>query len=246
VTNYIGGLVVERRERRLSRLPLHDAFDEVYRHGMWKQGRSLSGLGSEGIVAERYAALVRTYAARHNLRSVLDAGCGDFSVGALLASGFESYTAVDVSPHIIEMNRRRYSGPAWKNVRFAAVDLTESIFPSADLVLIRQVLQHLTNVQIERILKNLEASQWRRALITEDVHDFQHRDSPIVDLPSHSVRTRRSLGSGVFVDTAPFNRRARRIATIPSSEGEGEDRGGLLVFEFSRDPSVKAVDNRTV
>ena len=42
---------------------------------------------------------------------------------------------------------------------------------SADLVLIRQVLQHLTNEQISRILANLEASEWRHALITEEIGD---------------------------------------------------------------------------
>jgi len=238
LTNNIGGLLVAHRERQLSQLPLDEAFDAVYRRGMWKQGRSLSGLGSEGSAAEMYAAIVRDYAATHNLRSVLDAGCGDFSVGALLAGGFESYTAIDVSPHIIEIDKRRYSGAAWRHVEFAAVDLTTSQFPPADLVLIRQVLQHLTNSQIERILRNLEASTWRRALITEDVHDLLKIESPNVDLPSHSVRTRRSLRSGVFIDRPPFSRRARRLEIIPTPENDGHDGGGLLVFELLPDRAL--------
>jgi SAM-dependent methyltransferase len=230
----ISRLMVEHRERRLGRLPLREAFDEVYKRGLWKQGKSLSGVGSEGLLAERYVALVRSYAIKHDLRTVLDAGCGDFSIGSKLAGNFERYTAVDVSQHIIEIDKRRYSDSNWRNVSFNVADLTTTRFPAADLVLIRQVMQHLTNLQIESILANLEASSWRRALITEDVHDPHHNQRPNIDLPSHSVRTRRSLGSGVFIDRPPFNRQANRIATIYPSEDGQHQSGGLLIIELIR------------
>jgi SAM-dependent methyltransferase len=239
----IGKLMVARRERYLGRLPLHEAFDKVYERGLWKQGKSLSGVGSEGFLAERYITLVRDYAVKYDLRTVLDAGCGDFSVGSQLAANFERYTAVDVSGHIIEINKRRYSGPKWENVTFSTADLTATPFPAADLVLIRQVMQHLTNLQIEKILANLDASSWRRALITEDVYDPLRNQSSNIDLPSHSVRTRRSLGSGVFIDRPPFNREANRIATIYSTEDGRQESGGLLVIELIRggSPSTAAL-----
>jgi hypothetical protein len=208
----------------------------VYKRGLWKQGNSLSGVGSEGVLAERYVAFVLNYARARGLRSVLDGGCGDFSVGSKLAPAFVRYSAMDVSSHIIDINRRRYSGPDWQHVRFAVADMTTDDMPAADLVLIRQVLQHLTNSQIEKILRNLEAGRWRRALISESVHDPANNQVPNLDLPSHSVRTRASLGSGVFIDRPPFNRPARRIATLYASEDGTAQPGGLLVFEFCRDP----------
>jgi len=243
--NRLGRLMVERRERYLGRLPLNQAFDEVYKRGMWNQGESLSGVGSEGFQAERYVALVRDYAARYQLRTVLDGGCGDFSVGSRLASSFDRYTAIDVSPRIIAIDQSRYGGSEWQHVSFSVADLTEAPFPAADLVLIRQVLQHLTNSQIEKVLLNLEASKWRRVLITEDVHDPMHNTTPNLDLPSHSVRTRRFMGSGVFVDRPPFSREANRVAIIysgedgrPPSDDAEQRSGGLLVLELSRDAAV--------
>jgi len=231
----VGQHRIARRERTLGELPLAQAFDEVYRRGMWKQGRTASGTGSEGVLAERYVAFVRAYAAKYNLRSVLDGGTGDFSIGSQLAPSFERYTAIDVSPRIIKINWERYSAAMYPNVRFMAADLTTSALPTADLVLIRQVLQHLTNAQIEMILRNLEASHWRRALITEDVHDPVRNPVPNLDLPSHTVRTRTSLGSGVFLDKPPFRRAANRLAIIYASKDGTEQPNGLLVLEMSRD-----------
>ena len=231
VKHFIGNLLIQRRERRLSQMSIPEAFDEVYRGGMWKQGNAPSGVGSEGRMAERYVQLVLDYASAHNLRTAVDAGCGDFSIGSLLAGKFARYIAFDVSPLIIDINKRRYADLTRENVSFDVADMTSTTFPRADLILVRQVLQHLTNTQIERILKNLEASDWRRVLITEEVYDPRSNDLPNLDLPSHTVRTRVSLGSGVFVDEEPFNRRAKRIAIIDSER----PLCGLLVTELSRD-----------
>lgn len=198
---------------------------------------SLSGVGSEGVLADRYIHLVLGYAEQHRLGAVVDGGCGDFSVGSRLAPSFERYIALDVSPHIIGINQKRFAGlTSQGRVSFAVADMTATTFPPTDLILIRQVLQHLTNAQIERILVNLEASQWRRVLISESVCDPENGQRPNIDLPSHSVRSRGSLGSGVFIDREPFSRRARRLTTIPIGGGAGETTGGgLMIFELTRD-----------
>jgi hypothetical protein len=235
ITREIGSMLVERREKQLGQLSLRDAFDEVYKQRMWKQGDADSGVGSEGLPAERYISLVKEYAASHRLRTVVDGGCGDFRVGSQLAPNFERYTALDVSPHIVALNNQRYADLVRKNVTFATADMTAATFPHADLVLIRQVLQHLTNAQIGKILANLFASDWRRVLITESVHAPDDNPSPNLDLPTHTVRTRTSLGSGVFLDKPPFSLPARRIATIYSTANGRVERGGLLVMELSRD-----------
>jgi hypothetical protein len=200
---------------------------------MWRQGNNYSGLGSEGLLADRYVKLVLDYAAKNKLRTVVDGGCGDFSVGSRLAPNFDRYMALDVSPLIIQINKHRYADLTTQHVSFSVADMTSTVFPQADLILIRQVLQHLTNEQIERVLKNLEASDWRRVLITEEVYDPRNNQIPNLDLPSHTVRTRVSLGSGLFIDKEPFNRSANRVAIIDDvCEGP---QVSLLVFELIRD-----------
>jgi hypothetical protein len=230
----IGNLLARHRERRLGRLPIQEAFDEVYRRGMWKHGRCYSGPGSEGPLADRYVGLVLDYAATHKLRTVVDGGCGDFSVGSRLAPSFDRYLALDVSPVILKINQQRYADLSRRHVSFEFADMTSTTFPRADLILIRQVLQHLTNRQVEQILTTLEASDWRRALITEDVCNPRYDPIPNLDLPSHTIRTRTSLNSGVFIDRAPFNRPAKRMAFIDGVAAGERSQSGLLVFELIR------------
>jgi hypothetical protein len=237
----IGNLKRSRERRIVTQLPIQEAFDEVYKKGLWGRGGDAnSGPGSEGVFADRYVAFVQDYAAKHKLRTVVDGGCGDFLVGSRLAPGFDRYTALDVSPFIIDINKRRYAqDSALQHVTFGVADMTAATFPPADLILIRQVLQHLTNAQIEQVLRNLEASTWRRALITEDVCDPANRPTPNVDLPTHSVRTRTPLGSGVFIDKPPFNRAATRLTFFQRAETDKNSRSGLLIFELSREPGFK-------
>jgi len=68
------------------------------------------------------------------------------------------------------------------------MDMTSTTFPPTELILIRQVLQHLTNEQIQKILKNIEESRWRRVLITEHVSNPENNQTPNLDLASHTVR----------------------------------------------------------
>jgi hypothetical protein len=237
VNESIGGMLVRRRERRLSQLPIQEAFDEVYKKGMWKQGTSPSGFGSEGLLADRYAEFVIAYAKKNGIRRVVDGGCGDFSIGSRLAPNFDQYSAFDVSSRIIAINKDRYADLcASGRVTFGFMDMTATTFPPTELILIRQVLQHLTNAQIQKILDNLEASTWRRVLITEHVANPEDNQKPNVDLVSHTVRTRVSLGSGVFIDKPPFNAPANRLAII---SGEVPEKGGLpaklLVYELTRE-----------
>jgi SAM-dependent methyltransferase len=239
VTQRISNLRGRRLEQYLGRLSIQEAFDEVYKRDFWKRGDSRSGPGSEGLTARRYVELVLEYASKHSLRTVVDAGCGDFSVGSRLSTIFERYIALDVSPRIIEINKQRYADLATKNVTFGVADLTSTTFPEADLILIRQVLQHLTNAQIEQILKNLEASKWRRTLITEEVFDPHNNPTPNLDLPSHTFGTRVAHGSGVYVDKLPFNRPAKPIAIIQDTAVRGGLQSALLIFELSRETAYE-------
>jgi len=214
--------------RRLQRLPIGAAFDEIYRRGIWSQSKDEpSGGGSYGDLADRYVAAVLGFIQEQGVRSVLDIGCGDFNIGARIAPHVHAYYAYDVSAEIISRNRQRFA--ELPNVAFRCANACSDELPRADLVTIRQVLQHLTNTQIGDILRNLDRTGAPHVLVTEHALDFSRPDAlrPNLDLPSHSAGTRISLGSCVDLSAAPFLRTTRAFVSFPLQAGP-DDRGERL------------------
>lgn len=69
-----------------------------------------SGKGSRGTEAEEKARLVSQMVAKHEIGSLLDIGCGDGYVAALLDLGACGYLGVDPAPHAIKLARKRAPG----------------------------------------------------------------------------------------------------------------------------------------
>jgi len=61
---------------------------------------------------------------------LLQIGCGDSPLPGLLHSaGFRDVDHIDISPQVVSLMRRRYSGPSWEGMRFEVRDFMAS--PSA-------------------------------------------------------------------------------------------------------------------
>jgi SAM-dependent methyltransferase len=229
LVRFVGGVRASYRQRYLGRLSAAQAFDEVYRRKMWKQSTSLSGPGSSGVWALEFRRVVAGFVEARSIRSILDVGCGDFMVGSQLAPLVQSMVAMDVSNFIIEQNKTAYS--SLTNVTFAAGDICECNIPAVDLVLVRQVLQHLTNAQIEKALTNIENSGARYAIIAEHIMRPQIMLAPNLDIPSHSVLTRVGMKSGVVVTSPPFSKAAQLLELVePDSSTLAEPESVLAIF----------------
>lgn len=230
LVQFIGRLRALSRQRYLSKLSTAHAFDEVYRRGMWKQGSSLSGPGSEGAWAAEFRRIVADFVRDKSVQSILDIGCGDFLVGAQLAPLVQSMIGMDVSVFIIEQNRTSYR--SLLNVTFLSGDICESKLPKVDLVIIRQVLQHLTNAQIERALRNVESSGAKYVLVAEQIMSPDKMIAPNLDLSSHTVMTRVSMMSGVMVTQPPFSRSAQLLEMVEPNSSNMAEPGSVLAVSL--------------
>lgn len=234
VLNLIGNILIKRRVRRLGQMSVSDAFDEIYRKKMWMQGNSLSGAGSEGKWAEDYASFVSSYIRVNGCRTILDLGCGDFLVGQRISPGVETYLAGDISKTIIEINRAKFGHLT--NVRFQIINVLEDTLPNSDLILIRQVFQHLSNAQIETALRNIERQRPARVLIAEHVYRPELMIEPNLELGAHSVMTRVAFNSGVDIAKLPFLRDCRVVAILePGPENLAEFNSVLCIYEMRFD-----------
>jgi SAM-dependent methyltransferase len=192
-------------------LSIQDTFRTIYRTKAWGDNGQpfCSGGGSRGSASDQYCTFVNTFIRDHQVRSVVDLGCGDFAIGRRIieATGID-YTGIDIVPELIAYHSATV-GDA--RVRFQCADITRDVLPAADLCLVRQVLQHLSNEEIALALRNL-AQLSSMMLISEDVprqpRSF-NRDK------RHGPDVRSYHGSGVYVDEAPFWLSAVEVSVVP-------------------------------
>jgi len=184
----------ERRSRR-------DVFSEIYARNQWGgvKGDFFSGPGSQESQTKAYVAVVRDFVDRYRIRSIVDLGCGDYRVGAMLAGPGIRYCGVDIVPELIEKNCARFATPT---TSFLCLDIVEDSLPNADLCLLRQVLQHLSNDEIARVLDRVK--QYKFVLVTEHYPAPSRLVAPNLDKP-HGPDTRLLQGSGVFPEFPPFS-----------------------------------------
>lgn len=179
-------------------------FSAVYQSGRWGSGGRdgfYSGDGSHDLdIVEPYVAAVR-HAVRDLPKPIhaVDLGCGDFAVGSRLVGAFNNYTACDVVPSLVERNRSLFAD---SGAHFQLVDMVKDDLPPGDVVLVRQVFQHLSNAQIKVILPKLSTT-YRYLIFTEHVPAGEYR--PNVDQPMGGRTRIGRSGSGVDLLAAPFN-----------------------------------------
>lgn len=152
------------------------AFTRHYERRDWHEPETTSGRGS---------SLHRTTAIRRALpglftefavRSVVDAGCGDFNWFGTVDVVLDSYLGVEVVEQLVAMNRSRY-GTARR--QFAALDIIRDRLPRADLVLCRDCLVHLRTRQISAALRNFRRSGFPYLLATTFTGNHPNQDVPL-------------------------------------------------------------------
>ncbi len=121
-----------------------------------------SGFGSSPPHMAPYIHFVGQFIHLNNVRSIVDIGCGDWQFSRFINMGEASYTGFDVVPGLVERNRVRYGH---ERVRFEMMPEDAGTLPEGDLLLIKDVLQHLPQEMVQDILRRA-LPRFRYALIT--------------------------------------------------------------------------------
>jgi SAM-dependent methyltransferase len=139
-----------------------DAFRHIYETDHWNGG---SGEGSAIEATEPYRRVLESVVAGSDVRSIVDAGCGDWQFSRLVDWSGKRYVGVDIVPEVVAANRAAFGGD---DVDFVAADIRTETLPAADLLLCKDVLQHWDVQSVQRFLaRNL--ARYRYALITNDL-----------------------------------------------------------------------------
>jgi SAM-dependent methyltransferase len=194
-------------------------FQKIYARKLWGQGTEnetfFSGPGSRGEVAHAYVTKISDELERiareagRNI-SVVDLGCGDFSIGRALLEHAPhiSYIGCDIVADLITLHAKQHTG---SRVQFQQIDIVADPLPRGDVCLIRQVLQHLSNDDVKQVLAKLE--QYRVVFVSEGqpriIKGPVNPDKPVGSGVRFDYLT--GIGRGLELDQPPFGLATREI-----------------------------------
>lgn len=164
----LGLLPLSKKSREMRRV-----FGAIHAAKGWGDGESSSGPGSTRERAATFLPDLIALARSLQVRTLLDAPCGDFNWTQPLADSVERYVGVDVVPALIEENRRRWSSA---NRTFLCRDMVSQRLPAADLILCRDALVHLTHQDIFATLANFRRTGAEYLLATTFLGERSNED----------------------------------------------------------------------
>jgi SAM-dependent methyltransferase len=147
---------------------MEQVFDDIYRNAKWGRngdGGSTSGSGSLLQTTLVYRTFLQRFLKDNQVRSVVDAGCGDWEFSSAIDWTGIDYKGFDVVPSVIAEDKKKYEKT---NIHFFVADIVESDLPAADLLIVKHVLQHLPTTAVQRFLTQLP--KYRHALIVDSVN----------------------------------------------------------------------------
>ena len=185
-----------------------NVFTFIYKSGEWgvnENGEGFSGDGSTLESAETYMKVLTQFIEEHEIKSVVDLGCGDWTFSQHINWDHIDYTGVDVVKFLVEQNQEKFGAP---NIRFIHADGTNFELPEADLFICKDVMQHLSNRDVRALVKQL--GKFKHCLITNDIDTSV--DSKInPNIQSGACRC-------LDLTQAPFSLKGERLLEYDSDE----------------------------
>lgn len=171
-----------------------EVFNTIYRKHKWLFG---SGSGSISIFNKPFIQFVNNFLNDYpDIKVIVDIGCGNFKIGKNLALHGKKYIGCDVSDFVLEKVRGKFSSP---NKRFLHLDVVSDELPKGDLVILKDVLQHLCNRDVFRVLSKLTI--YRYVIIQNDIYDEK--------FVFNTKKTNKNIKNGGFrpldIRKTPFN-----------------------------------------
>ena len=181
--------------------PTKKAMEQVYEMNLWgfNSSQFYSGEGShQPEIIKPYIEFVISFLTSFNKPlTVLDLGCGDFNVGKEFVKYTQKYIGIDIVTNLINYNKKNFKA---ENLEFLCLDVSKDVLPKADCVIVRQVLQHLSNSEVKNIVEKLY--NYKYIILTEHLPNGDF--TPNKDIISgQGIRLKKQ--SGINLLEHPFN-----------------------------------------
>lgn len=201
-------LLARLRDRHLRKRSIDDVFGSIYRDNSWGSEESISGAGSEREGTRAVSEKLPELLAGHGVRSMLDAPCGDFLWMSEINLGIDQYYGVEIVPELVDdLNAK------WGSTErlFSRADITRDDLPTADLLLCRDCLVHLSYDHASAALRRFRASGARRAMINSSRQSLALAFALDKGFLGRSPRSPSHLGSSHLVTKVPLVREQQEL-----------------------------------
>ena len=212
---------IENRPKNLKKpWPTKDAMEQVYEMKLWggQEFDFYSGSGShDKTLVDPYVNVLKTFLEKFRGDiTVCDLGCGDFNVGKELVSYTKKYIAIDIVENLIQHNKTKFKED---NLEFHCLDIAVDNLPKGDCVILRQVLQHLSNAEVKVVLEKMKFFKY--VILTEHLPtgDFMPNKNII---SGQGIRIKKQ--SGLNVLAPPFNfkvKAEKQLLSVTLNNGNG-------------------------
>jgi hypothetical protein len=146
------------KEEPLAAFQSQAAFEAIATQNSWGSGESISGTGSELEATTTVRQCLGAWIQKYNIKRFADIPCGDANWQGHIP-GMESveYHGFDIAPTAVKTARAKNSQRT--NMKFELHDLTSGPPPvKPDLIMVRDVIQHVPFESGVAMLKNAKAS----------------------------------------------------------------------------------------
>ena len=159
---------------------MKEIFTEIFEENKWNCSESVSGAGSTMGWPQTLRAGLPILLRGIGVRAFLDVPCGDFNWGKEVDWGDVNYIGGDIVESLVEKNKEHET----QNIKFLHLDLSKDSLPSADVVLVRDCLMHMSVKDAESCLENVRGSKIKYLLAstypTKEENSLTHRTSAYV------------------------------------------------------------------
>jgi len=234
---------------------LREIFTDVFtnwRFGGWPESKS--GGGSTLDATEVLRRQIRELVKDLDIKTVVDLPCGDFNWMKEIVYGFEHYTGCDIVPELIEKNQR-YSNSI---IDFKVLDATVDEIPTADLLITRDLLGHLSLEDGKKVLDNILRSNCKYLLSTTwyNKNDESYHLTHVNKNNDVTLDRQWEVGAAAFYPVCllsePFNLQKPKLYLEESVVVDGYDSGvrkGLALWNLEELRNTKpthTTENLTV
>lgn len=141
---------------------MKEIFEKIYEDNFWRSEESVSGTGSTLEETAELRLFLPSLLEDIDANSILDIPCGDLNwIKEIIPIEESGYIGADIVPKLIEKNKAAYPGGD-----FRVLDIARSDLPQVDVVLVRDLLGHFSNLDVKLALKNLRRSGSKYLLAT--------------------------------------------------------------------------------